>query len=248
MVRMRNTLHDDLQLHVFGCNAHFANLLAKDICNLSNTKTMLSKVLAIMKFLRNTHSALAQLRERSMNKPPKPVETRRNSQQDMLDYFVKNWMEIVCIVSTLPRNDILYRYVEDIHMKRVAQDLLEILTPISTALDSLQKDTTTVDDAVKIWKTLLEKSPGDYKEAVVKRMNDAVSPNRLAANILDHRYMGCDLTTSEMKTRMEYIQDTCPAAAPHVMTYIAQEGVFEKSMFGDAYTSVSATSRWKTGA
>ena len=47
------------------------------------------------------------------------VETRWNSPQDMLDYFVENWMEIVCIVSTLlPRNDKLYRYVEDIHSNK----------------------------------------------------------------------------------------------------------------------------------
>ena len=54
--------------------------------------------------------------------------------------------------------------------------------------------------SVKIWKTLLEKSPGDYKEAVVKRMYYAISPSVLAPNILDHRYMGRDLTTSEMNT------------------------------------------------
>ena len=70
----------------------------------------------------------------------------------------------------------------------------------------------------------------------------------MAANILDHRYIGRGLTTSEMKTRMDYIKDTCPAAAPCAMTYIAQEGVFHKSMFGGAYMSVSAISWWKTGA
>ena len=31
---------------------------------------------------------------------------------------------------------------------------------------------------------------------------------------------------------MDYIKDTCPAAAPHVMTYIAQEDVIENPCLG----------------
>ena len=59
---------------------------------------------------------------------------------------------------------------------RVCMDMLEVLDPVAPALDSMQKDSTTVSDSVVIWKHRLEKCPGSHKEFVVRRMNMAISP------------------------------------------------------------------------
>ena len=48
MVSIRKQLADDIGLHVFGCNAHYANLLAKDICNSSGGKSVLAKITDII--------------------------------------------------------------------------------------------------------------------------------------------------------------------------------------------------------
>ena len=113
MVSMRKQLADDIGLHVFGCNAHYANLLAKDICNSSGGKSVLAKITDIIKYLRNTHSAMSMLRNKNMNQPKMPVETRWNSQCEIVDYFLANWMNIVCIISELlPKNDKLFRYMD----------------------------------------------------------------------------------------------------------------------------------------
>ena len=188
------------------CGAHFLNLLAKDICQSKETKTALSKVLEIVKYLRNTHSALAKLREKQLSKPPIPVKTRWNSQQEMVKYFISHWMEIACIISSLlNRSDRLYQYLEDIQLKRVCMDMLEVLDPVASALDSMQKDSTTVSDSMVIWKHLLEKCPGSHKEFVVRRMNMAISPAVMAANLLDHRYQGSKLTSIEMTAAFDHI-------------------------------------------
>ena len=248
MVRMREILTNDIGIHVFGCGAHFLNLLAKDICQSKETKTALSKVLEIVKYLRNTHSALAKLREKQLRKPPIPVETRWNSQQEMVKYFISNWMEIVCIISSLlNRRDRLYQYVEDIQLKRVCMDMLEVLDPVASALDSMQKDSTTVSDSVVIWKHLLEKCPGSHKEFVVTRMNMAISPAVMAANVLDHRYQGSKLTSIEMTAAFDYIKNYSPGAFPQVMIYMAKEAPFSSNLFGKDYENISATSWWKTG-
>ena len=248
MVSMRKQLADDIGLHVFGCNAHYANLLAKDICNSSGGKSVLAKITDIIKYLRNTHSAMSMLRNKNMNRPKMPVETRWNSQCEIVDYFLANWMNIVCIISELlPKNDKLFRYMEDIQLKRGAMDLQEALKPIARALDVLQADKTTIAEAVDVWKTLLQKCPGAFKEHVVKRMNDALSPPVLAAYLLDHRFQGKVLTPTETQEALDYIKLMNADAMPHVMQFLAQEPPFSKHLFDSELAKAAPVSWWKTG-
>ena len=92
-----------------------------------------------------------------------------------------------------------------------------------------------------------EKCPGSHKEFVVRRMNMAISPAVMAANVLDHRYQGSKLTSIEMTAAIDYIKNYSPGAFPQVMIYMAKEAPFSSNLFGKDYENISATSWWKTG-
>ena len=64
-----------------------------------------------------------------VSKQPLPVETRWNSQFEMIDHFIENWIAIVCLIPELLQKNV-YRYVEDIQLKRGASDILEKFQPI----------------------------------------------------------------------------------------------------------------------
>ena len=247
MASLRRCFFEETGIHVYGCSAHFANLLAKDVCNTTEGKAVLAKILHIVKYLRNTHAAIAKLNEKQMTKPPIPAETRWSSQQATIKYFVENWVNIVAIVTELlPKNDKIYRYVEEIQLKRSAVDLLDVLNPITEALNLLQGEKTTISEATEIWKALLDKCPGSFKEHTVKRMNEALSPPLLAANLLDSHFQGASLTSSENVKGLEYIRLCKADIMPDVMKFLAKEDPFVPSVF-ENFKEASTTSWWKLG-
>ena len=79
LASLRRCFFEETGIHVYGCSAHFVNLLAKDVCNTTEGKAVLAKILHIVKYLRNTHAAIAKLNEKQMTKPPIPAETRWSS-------------------------------------------------------------------------------------------------------------------------------------------------------------------------
>ena len=98
-----------------------------------------------------------------------------------------------------------------------------------------------------MWKTLLQKCPGAFKEHVVKRMNDALSPPVLAAYLLDHRFQGKVLTPTETQEALDYIKLMNADAMPHVMQFLAQEPPFSKHLFDSELAKAAPVSWWKTG-
>ena len=85
MASMRNQIKSSENLlHCYGCNAHIANLLAKDI--VSEYKAVITKIVAVMKLLRNRHLQSGLLREKNVPRPPLPVETRWNSVHESVDF------------------------------------------------------------------------------------------------------------------------------------------------------------------
>ena len=61
-------------LHCYGCKAHNANLLAKDI--VSDYKAVITKNVAVLKILPNRHLQSSMLREKNVPRPLLPMETR----------------------------------------------------------------------------------------------------------------------------------------------------------------------------
>ena len=79
---MRREIRQDLDgvIHTYGCHAHIANLLSKDILNQRDIKPLLSKVMAVLKFLRNSHACSAELKEKKINRPPADRKIEPNLQ------------------------------------------------------------------------------------------------------------------------------------------------------------------------
>ena len=83
MSSMRSRLEEksapDSVLLCFGCHAHLANLLSKDICSVSRNESVVLKINQILKWLRNNHAAGAELVSRGICRPSLPAETRWNT-------------------------------------------------------------------------------------------------------------------------------------------------------------------------
>ena len=113
------------------------NLVAKDASG--TAKPPISKVTSILKHLRNHHADSAGLKNAKMPRPPLPVDTRWNSVTHSLEHFTTHWSNFSLLFEkTLGPQNTLYRYMEQIQIKRSAQDLLNTLKPIGIALDKLQ--------------------------------------------------------------------------------------------------------------
>ena len=140
MKSMREAVSDPENFfHVYGCQAHAMNLVEKDIS--LTAQPVIKKVVAVLKQLRNCHAESALLKTAKNPRPPLPVDTRWNSVADSLEYFTNYWSSITIIFEkTLKPPDTLYRYMEEISVKRGAQDLLRIFKPIAVSLDKLKSE------------------------------------------------------------------------------------------------------------
>ena len=160
------------------------------------------KVLIVIKNLRNHHGESAQMKNLNMPRPPLPGETRWNSVADTLRYFHDQWSNIDLVINTTVKNtDQIYRFMEDVPLKRALADLLKIFTHIGIAFDKLQSDTCTVGSVFQIWNEVCAGSPAEYAEKVAECAKAALTPEILAANLLDHKYGGKDFNQVETHQR-----------------------------------------------
>lgn len=142
---------------VYGCSAHYANLLEGDITN----SEIIKHIVEIQKYFRNVHKAHGLLKEKGGCMPQLPNETRWNSVVDCLETFVKNHCLYTAVKTDmlqqgedLPNN--ISRTVDNIGLMREAENLLAHMRKFSAALDQLQADNCHLADAVHIWNNLLD--------------------------------------------------------------------------------------------
>ena len=118
-----------------------------------------------------------------------------------------HWSSIAEIVneSGLTRTALVYRNMEEIQLKRSASDALAFLKPLGDALDRFQSDCCTIGEAYEIWRKIAQQTPDQFAIHLEKRRKMAINPVVLAANLLDHRYTGNELSPLEVQEAMEYI-------------------------------------------
>ena len=75
----------------------------------------------------------------------------------------------------------------------------------------------------------------------------AICPVVLAANLLDHRYGGGNLSPLEVGEAMSYIGEIDKSYLPHVSTFIARHELFKESLFDETYKKLSPATWWKSG-
>ena len=245
MAGMRNNINNSsMLLHAFGCQAHLLNLLCKHIT--AKLQSPVQRITSIIKHLRSHHAESSLLREKNTPRSPMPCDVRWNSMIDMLEYFCTHWSTIVVIINeTMKSSDRIYRDMEDIGLKRVASELLEILKPIAIALNKLQRDTAVLGDGCEIRDNLCTASPSQFQEVVSKRSNQALSDVVLATNLLDSRYYGEKLNPVETKHAIDYVKTAKPDCLPSLMKYVAKEPPY--SLLGEEFLASTPTSWWAAG-
>lgn len=144
-------------LLIYGCAAHYANLMQEDVTN----DDVLKHIVAIQKYFRGTHKAHGMLKEKGGCMPQLPNETRWNSQVDCLETFVKNHPHYVSIKSDMlmEGEDMPGRIslkVDDIGLLRNAEHLLSNMRKFARALDQFQSDTCHISDSVHVWFSLMK--------------------------------------------------------------------------------------------
>jgi len=102
--------------------------------------------------------------------------------------------------------------VTNVALKRSAEDLLARLEPIAEALDSVQRDGSTIADAVAAWKKLEDKLPclGDrtLKQKIKARYEQAISLSHKLAYVLHPQYEGRSLSDKEKRHLYMLVSDT----------------------------------------
>ena len=66
-------------VHVYGCQAHVANLVSMDYLSTKEMKAVLNKVTSALKWFRTTHIGSSALREGGIPRPPTACKTRWNT-------------------------------------------------------------------------------------------------------------------------------------------------------------------------
>ena len=114
------------------------------------------------------------------------------------------------------------------------EDLLRIFHPIACALNKMQRNTTTLGEAVEIWIELLGNIPKEVggRDEVVQRSKQALDcPFFLLANVLDPRFTGSRLSPEQIDKARKFTEEEGPEVALALNLYLARAPPFRESMF-----------------
>ena len=245
MDKLRQMLVEDRSdLIVYGCSAHWMNLLAQDIC----PTTIIKHVIDIQKYFRNHHQPAAWLKEfPDTVKPQLPNETRWNSQTECISTFIKNRNAYLSICEKY-ENEIdtrIQRLVNDYNLFKQVKDLLQQLQPITDAVNNVQSDEATIADACYEW-LKLKNCPAlkPHTDVISKRMYLALKPFHFLAFMTDPKHRNDDKINSEQKEMArEWLMSVMPDSLSLLLEYDAEAEPFPKSFFKT--TDVKAKVWWK---
>ena len=185
MVAMKqNLVESDPELTVYGCSAHWLNLLGQDV----TPPQIINQVVEVNKYFRNHHIPGALLDEIPESvKPQLPAETRWNSQLTCIDTFVRNrpYLLMICAKNEDAIDSRIRNLIHNVGLYNKVKNLQKQLAPISSALDRLQSDSSTIADACEIWlDLLLNPDLQPYHTKVLNRFKQAMTSSHYLANLL----------------------------------------------------------------
>ena len=216
MVKMRRQLEvdsitTDSNIISYGCSAHYLNLLSKDV-EIPGVK---EHIIQIVKYFRNTHLPALWYKVVGGKNLVLPLEVRWNTLADCLHSYLDNWATPlkVCDEHRDSIDTIVARKVQDISIKRNAEDYLKRMKPIAIALDKVQSDSCVLSEAVEVWNRLSEdiasSQPLVVSRKLEKRSNQALTAAHYLANILDPRFMGRNSSIDQIDTALEFCSTDC---------------------------------------
>lgn len=235
----------------YGCSAHILNLLAKDL----KIPGITAQVVTILKYFKYTHLPNAWYREVGGKMLVIPQEVRWNTYFDSIKCFLENRGKLVQICQD-HKNDIdkhIFKLVNDVNLTVNCTDYLEILKPIANALDKMQRDSTKLAESVDIWNNLKQElescsctinNQAKVKKHFEARQDMALSTAHFAANLLDHRYCGRNLSEKQKQGAFHFLQSVDKEILPLAMKFLAKKAPFPSYMFESQFLDVDPTIWW----
>lgn len=202
---------EDVDIIQYGCSAHILNLLAKDL----EIPAVTTSIVKVIKYFRNHHIPAALYKQAGGKKLVLPLEVRWNSMSDAIRSYLDN-RGILVQVSQDHKEKIdkdVIKIVNDCQITMNVVDFLKTLSPIATALDRMQRNTTTIAVAVEIWNRLEFDLLGGAdqsaktKKLFLKRREMALQGLHYTANMLDHRFIGRNLNNKQKKQAYDFITE-----------------------------------------
>jgi len=119
--------------------------------------------------------------------------------------------------------------------------------PLQNALNLVQKQTCTISECVNVWVELLQKVPqaSGGHPLVVERSKAALEcPFFLLANLLDFRFQGEKLTTSQVAIAREFATGLGSDVGTAFTMYLAKANPYSEALFSQSSDPISW---WKAG-
>lgn len=245
MERMRHALKsEDNDLIVYGCSAHWLNLLGEDL----TPSAVMKHVVEIQKFFRNHHKPNAWLADCSDSiKPQIPGETRWKSQLMCLDSFIKNRSCYMKVVQD-HEEDIdgtIARKIQDFNLFRNVRDLASQLRPVAVALDKCQADNCSLADACHVWlKLVSDPALQPHKSKVEKRFNQAILDEHLVAYMLHPKYRGENLSAEQLENVNRWMVEKDPSFMSFMVNFETKSSPFPPTFFMETIR-LSPTTWWQ---
>jgi hypothetical protein len=247
MEKMRNELRlANPGIFVYGCSAHWLQLLGKDC----STPAITKHIILVQKFFRNHHKPQAWLSEKGGKKPILPGDTRWNSELDCIQNFLSNRCHYQKIIQDYDKeysfDQVVVDKVNAYALCKNAMNMVEQLKPIASALDKCQSDGTSLADACDIWLDLLSNPYLEpHKKAVEKRFKDAIVPEHLAAYMLQLKYRGEKLTDKQSEKVSVWLVEQDPSFISTFISFQAKAAPFPRTYFTEAATSIPPQTWWQ---
>lgn len=231
----------------YGCSAHILNLLAHDL----EVNSIKSNIKQVIKYFRNSHKIGAKYKQAGGKTLILPSDVRWNTFSDCLQSYLDNWhiLSSVCSNNRAAIDASIIRKIEDMEMKRNAEDYFKKLKMISISLDKIQKDSCTLSEAIDVWKDLLEFFEKNCDSSEIEKLKDrydmAVTPPHFLANMLDPKYNGTRLSEEESDSALQYIYSYHPSVLAEIINYQAQCAPFKPYLFNsDTVNNISPMAWW----
>lgn len=245
MVAMKqNLVETDPELTVYGCSAHWLNLLGQDV----TPPQVINQVVEVNKYFRNHHVPGALLAEIPESvKPQLPAETRWNSQLTCIDTYIRNrpYLLMICAKNEEIIDSRIRNLIHNVGLFNEVKNLQKQLQPISSALDRLQSDSSTIADACEIWLHLLQHQDLQTYHAKVKsRFNQAMTPSHYLANLLHPGYRGKKLQAEHVTSAQDLLLSTKPAVVPDLLSFMTDSLPLPKTLVCDSVISNTNPTTW----
>jgi len=249
MEKMRRLLHEENNsIFVYGCSSHNLNLLGQSL----TPESIMKNVIEVQKYFRNHHAPSGWLQELEGSvKPQLPGDTRWNSQMDCMSSFLRNRQSYQVIVKDHEDeiNAHVAEIINDYNLYKDVTDVVQMLDPVSQALDKLQGEKANVSEACHTWLGLIEEeSLQACKSIVSTRMNKALKPFHFFAYLMDHKYRGKRLSPEQREIAREWLKNIQVENFPFVIAFEAEASPYPATYFSAAAVTMHPVIWWNAVA